>query len=374
MEISRFGVEEWMNAYEMDAKYNTGETCVESLTLKELLKLVGESDGLMDMIKTMKLDYGYIRGSEAFRNEAANLYQNMGPENILATHGGSGANFLAFYTLVNPGEKVVSVQPTYQQLYSIPESFQAEVKILELKYEDNFLPDLNRLEELLDDDTRLICLNNPNNPTGALIKRPMLEEIVELARRQGAYLLCDEVYHGLFHDPEERVPSVADLYEKGISVGSMSKVFSLAGLRMGWIAAAQEIIEECQRRRDYTIISCGKIDDFLAALALQNRDKIRERNFPRVVEQLEILDNWVAKEPAIDYVKPEAGSVAFLKYDLDISSREFCRRMIEERGVLLVPGSCFEKEGFFRLAFAGNRSELEKGLKEISCFIRNFDN
>jgi len=372
MEISRFGVEEWMNTYEMDARYNTGETCVESFTLKELLQLVGESDGLLEMIKSMKLDYGFIRGSQAFRKEAASLYQNMGPENILATHGGSGGNFLALYTLVNPGDKVVSIRPTYQQLYSIPESFQAEVKILDLQYEDGFLPDLNRLEELLDDDTRLICLNNPNNPTGALIRQPMLEEIVELARSREAYLLCDEVYRGLNHDPEEKVPSVVDLYERGISIGSMSKVYSLAGIRMGWIAAAEEIVEECQRRRDYTIISCGKIDDFLAALALQNRDRIRERNFPRVIEQLKILDDWVAEEPAIDYVKPAAGSVAFLRYDLDISSREFCRRMIEERGVLLVPGSCFEREGFFRLAFAGNRAELEQGLKEITCFIRNY--
>ncbi len=275
MEISRFGVEEWMNTYEQEARYNTGETCVESLTLKELLNLTGEAEGLLEMIKTMKLDYGYIRGSDNFRQEVARLYQNMTPDNILATHGGSGGNFLALYTLVNPGNKIISLRPTYQQLYSIPESFQARVEILELKYEDNFLPDLNQLARLIDKDTRLICLNNPNNPTGAVMGKEILNEIVSLAAKYDCYILCDEVYRGLNHDPDSTIPSIVDLYDRGISVGSMSKVYSLAGIRLGWVAAAKEIIEECQRRRDYTIISCGKIDDFIGALALKNKDKLK---------------------------------------------------------------------------------------------------
>ncbi|MGM0603504.1 MAG: aminotransferase [Bacillota bacterium] len=362
MKISPFKVEEWMNEYEMDAEYNIAETCVESLTVEELLELSGEVEEKINKLKQMKLTYGHITGSPEFKKEVSSLYKNLNEDNILATHGAIGANFLAIYSLVESTDNVVSVFPTYQQLYSIPASFGAEVRKLELKYEDGFQPDLDELRNMVDKNTKLIAINNPNNPSGALMREDVLKEVVEIARSADAYLLSDEVYHGLYQEDVE-IPSAADLYEKAVSIGSMSKVFSLAGLRMGWIAAGEDIIELCQQHRDYTTISIGMIDDYLSVIALKNRDKILARNTEKIRGQLKLLDEWVKDEELIDYVKPEAGTTAFLKYHLDISSEEFCRRLFAEKGVLAVPGSSFGRDGFFRIGFAGNREELTQGLK-----------
>ncbi len=362
MKISPFKVEEWMNEYEMDAEYNIAETCVESLTVEELLEISGEAEEKINRIKEMKLTYGHITGSPEFKKEVSSLYQTLDEDNILATHGAIGANFLAFYSLVESTDNVVSVFPTYQQLYSIPASFGAEVRRLDLKYEDGFMPDLNKLKNLVDENTKLIAINNPNNPSGALMGEDILKEIVEIARSADAYLLSDEVYRGLYQEDIE-IPSAADLYEKAVSIGSMSKIFSLAGLRMGWIAAEKDIIELCQQHRDYTAISIGMIDDYLSVIALENRDKIFARNTEKIRTQLELLDSWVKNEELIDYVKPQAGTTAFLKYNLDISSEELCRRLFSEKGVLAVPGSAFGRDGFFRIGFAGNKKELVNGLQ-----------
>src|SRR6056297_2997196 len=197
MKIAAFKVEEWMNEYEIDAEYNIAETCVESLTVEEVLNFSDDPTARLEEIKKMQLAYGDIKGSAAFKKGVSNLYQNVSPENILPSHGAIGANFLLLYSLIEAGDKVVSVFPTYQQLYSIPESFGAEVKKLELRYEDGFLPDLDKLEELVDQDTKLIAINNPNNPSGVMMDREILKKIVKIADEADAYILSDEVYRGL---------------------------------------------------------------------------------------------------------------------------------------------------------------------------------
>ena len=368
MKIAPFKVEEWMNEYEMEAEYNIAETCVESLTVDELLNYSDNPAEKLEEIKNMQLSYGDIKGSEEFKQGVSSLYQDIKPENILPSHGAIGANFLLLYSLIEPGDEVVSVFPTYQQLYSIPESFGAEVKRLELKYEDGFLPDLEKLRSLVNSKTKLIAINNPNNPSGVVMKEEMLKEIVEIARSVDAYLLADEVYRGF--DLEEKIPSAADLYQKGISVGSMSKVFSLAGLRMGWIAASDEVIELCQLHRDYTTISNPMISDYLSVIALKNKEKILKRNLSKIKKQLQILDDWVQKEELIEYVKPNGGTTAFLKYKLELDSEIFAKKLFEEKGVLVVPGIAFGREGFLRIGFAGNEKELKEGLSLLTEFLQ----
>ena len=367
MKIAAFKVEEWMNEYEIDAEYNIAETCVESLTVEEVLNFSDDPTARLEEIKKMQLTYGDIKGSAAFKKGVSNLYQNVSPENILPSHGAIGANFLLLYSLIEAKDEVVSVFPTYQQLYSIPESFGAAVKKLDLKYEDGFLPDLEKLRSLVTDKTKLIAINNPNNPSGVVMKREILEEIVEIARASKAYILADEVYRGF--DLEEEIPSIADLYEKGISVGSMSKVFSLAGLRMGWIAGPEKVIELCQLHRDYTTISNSMISDYLSVIALENKDQILKRNLAKVRKQLQILDDWVQNEDLIEYVKPNGGTTAFLKYKLDLDSEKFAQKLFKEKGVLVVPGIAFGRENFMRIGFAGNQKELEAGLALLKEFL-----
>ncbi|WNC14328.1 aminotransferase [Brevibacillus brevis] len=371
MEIKAFSVEEWMNAYEMSATYNIAETCVDSLTLEELVTMDGTNpDEFFRSLYSKKLTYGHIEGSPEFRQLVAGLYTSIEPHNVLVMNGGIGANFLVFYSLVQPGDHVVSVHPTYQQIYEVPASFGATVDLLKLRPENNFLPDLDELRSLVRSNTKLICINNPNNPSGAVMERDILEQIVEIARSCGAYVLCDEVYRNLLQDDDADVPSIADLYEKGISTSSVSKALSLAGLRLGWIAAPQEVIAECMKHRDYTTISCGMLDDILAVHALKNYDNILKRNRKIVRDNLAILDEWVKNEPLFSYVKPRAGTTALLKYDLPVPSVTFCTGLLANTGAFLTPGTCFDMEGYVRIGYACSTEMLREGLTKLSEYVR----
>ena len=187
-----------MNAYETGAKYNIAETCVDSVSLDELFALTGtDKESFLADFCQRRLTYGHIEGNPDFLNGVCGLYKTIRPENVVTTHGASGANHHVFYSLVNPGDRVISIMPTYQQLYSIPESYGAEVVLLHLKQENGYLPDLDALRALAVPGTKLICINNPNNPTGALMDTALLKEIVEIARSVGAWVLCDEVYRHL---------------------------------------------------------------------------------------------------------------------------------------------------------------------------------
>lgn len=237
MKIRDFGVEIWMNAWENKCEWNLAETCVESLTVAELLEMAGKTDTILSELLPLKLTYGAIEGSDRLRDLVAGLYGKQNRENVSITHGAIGANALVHETLVERGDRVISVLPTYQQHYSIPESYGADIQILKLREENGFLPDLTELKKLATPGTKLIAINNPNNPTGSLMDEAFLKEIVEIARDCGAWILCDEVYRGTDQTGDGMTASIADLYEKGISTGSMSKTYSLAGLRLGWIVA-----------------------------------------------------------------------------------------------------------------------------------------
>ncbi|MGF1843743.1 aminotransferase [Vibrio clamense] len=369
MKIKEFGVEIWMNEYENSCLYNLAETCVESLTVEQLLDMAGKRETILNELLPMKLTYGAIEGSDRLRNNITEIYQNQQKENILITHGAIGANALIHQTLVEPGDRVVSVLPTYQQHYSIPESFGADVQIVKLKEENNFLPDLEELQKLTNSNTRLITINNPNNPTGALMDETFLKQIVDIARACDAYLLCDEVYRGTDASGDGFTASIADLYEKGISTASMSKSFSLAGLRLGWIAAPTDVIHAVTIHRDYNTISVGMLDDHFACIALECKEQILERSRSICQANREVLDAWISNEPLISYVKPQSGTVALLKYDLDMSSREFCVRLLESKGVMFTPGSVLEMEGYVRIGYANNPQVLKDGLQKTSEFL-----
>jgi aspartate/methionine/tyrosine aminotransferase len=370
MKIKEFGVEIWMNAYETKCKYNLAETCVESITIEQLLEFAGKKDSILCELLPMKMTYGAIEGSDRLRWLVSELYDKQSPQNVIITHGAIGANALVHETLVEPGDHVISVGPTYQQHYSIPESYGADVSILRLREENAFLPVLEELRGMVRKNTKLIALNNPNNPTGALMDRALLEEIVEVARSVDAWLLCDEVYRGVDQEGNGYTVSIADLYEKGISTASMSKAYSLAGLRLGWIVGPIELIHAVSIHRDYNTISVGMLDDHFACIALENRDRILARNHAITRTNLQILDAWVADEPKVSYVKPKSGTTALLKIAVDMSSRDFCVRLLDAKGVMFTPGSALDIEGYVRIGYANNSEVLKEGLAKVSEFLR----
>jgi aspartate/methionine/tyrosine aminotransferase len=366
LKIARFALEQWMDEYEGKVSFNLAETCVKSLTLGELLDLAGSS---LDDVMDLPLTYGDIPGSPALRSLLAGLYQRHDPNNVLVMNGAIGANFLLFYSLVSPGDTVISVFPAYEQLYRVAESFGAQVKRLLLRPETGYQPDVDELSDLIDKRTRLIVINNPHNPTGAVIEEPTLSRICRLAEDCGAYVLCDEAYRGLYIPEGMRVPSALELSSRAIVTGSFAKPFSLAGLRLGWIAAPSAVIGECLIHRDYTTISCGRLDDHLAVLAMSHLDRLMQRNLTLLRRNFRIVDDWVAEHPAISYVPPRGGTTAFLHYDLPISSRDLCLQLVEKHSTLLAPGECFECENYLRLGFACDTELLRTGLGHLSALL-----
>ena len=367
MNIKPFAVEEWMNEYETGARYNIAETCVDSVSLDELFALAGESkDEFLSKFCATRLTYGDIWGSDALREGVCRLYRTVRPDEVVLTHGAAGANHHVFCSLISAGDRVVSIMPTYQQLYSIPEAIGADVAIMHLKQENHYLPDLDELKALVTPGTKMVCINNPNNPTGALMSRELLEQIIEIARGANAYVLCDEVYRHLTQ-ADGWCESVADLYEKGISVSSMSKVFSLAGIRMGWIATHDKAaVKAFLSHRDYNLISCGMFDDAVASIALRHSDEMIRRNQAIVRENLAILDEWVQAHPHFYYTKPQAGTTALVYYDYDIPSYEFCERLYHGTGSFVTPGDCFEQPHSMRIGYACDAQTLKDGLAALA--------
>jgi len=370
MQITPFAVEQWMNAHETECRYNLAETCVASLSIAELLDVVGRPASTLAELLPLKMTYGAIEGSDRLRAAIAALYAAQSSHNVLVTHGAIGANSLVYQALVSAGDRVVTIVPNYQQHYSIPESLGADVRRLHLRADQDYLPDLEELRRLVTPGTKLISFSNPNNPTGSLIDRACIDEIVRVASAVGAYILSDEVYRGTTQQGDAHTPSIADLYPKGISTGSMSKAFSLAGLRLGWICGPSEVLRAAEIHRDYTTISVGMLDDFFASIALENSVKILARSRSIVRTNLATLDRWMQSEDAMAYVKPRAGTVALLRYSFDLPSHDFCVRLLDQTGVLLTPGSAFEVEGCVRTGYANEHAILEQGLQLTSGFLR----
>jgi len=365
MRIAPFKIEEWMNQYEASAKYDLTTTCIKPLSVNELCKI---TDTNPNSVMDIALGYGDITGSLRLKNAIKDLYKNQQLENITITHGAIGANQLVFLSILEKGDEVVSIVPTYQQHYSIPESLNANVKLYFLKEENNWLPDLEELAKIITPKTKLLCLNNPNNPTGAVIPDYMLKEIVKIAKDNNAWILSDEVYRGLNLFGEPYSVSIADIYQKGISVGSMSKTYSLPGLRVGWVCARDDLINEINHQRQYNTISISTLDDYFASIALENREKISERNFNILHNGYNILKTWAENEELVECIYPQGGTTALIRYLKDIPSKELCKDFQAKTGVALLPGETLEMEGYVRVGFCADC--LSNALEKFSEYLR----
>lgn len=352
MKIDNFKIEEWMNKYEASAKYDLTTTCISPFSLNELMSLTDSGKSIFDV----PLSYRDITGSLRLKSAIKSLYENIEEQNITITHGAIGANQLVFLSLLEAGDEVVSIVPTYQQHYSIPKSIGANVKLIFLKEENLWLPDLEELEQTLTPKTKLLCLNNPNNPTGSVIPDEMLYKICQIAERYNIWVLSDEVYRGLnlYGNPYSK--SIADIYEKGISVGSMSKTYSLPGLRIGWVTGRLDLINEVNHQRQYNTISISVLDEFFASIALENKGLIAERNFKILKNGENVLKSSLknGRNAGLSCVLPNGGTTALLKYNREIPSKKLCHDLQVHTGVALLPGETLEMEGYVRIGFAAD--------------------
>lgn len=368
MRIDTFKIEEWMNRYCPNAKYDLTSTCIKPLSIREMLGLCN-AENPWEVLDT-PLTYGEIHGSERLKKAIKSLYTNQELENITVTHGAIGANELLYKSILEKSDEILSIIPAYQQHYSIPKSLGCETKLVYLKEESKWQPNLRELENSITRRTKLICLTNPNNPTGAVLSDLTLERIVEIAKSKNIWVLCDEAYRGLNFTDKPYSKSIADLYERGISIGSMSKTYSLPGLRVGWICARNDLITEINKHREYNTISISILDDYFSAIALENRDKIAQRNFYIIQNGLSIFNEWLNGEIYVKANLPQGGTTAIVRYKKDIPSKTLCKNLFNKTGVLLLPGETMEVEGTVRMGFCVEPDILKTGLKLFSEYLR----
>ena len=367
--IEPFAVEQWMNAWETRCRLNLAETCVDSLTIAGLLALCGRNRADLADLLDVTMTYGAIEGSDRLRDGICGLYDRQQRDNIVVTHGTIGANMLVYRALVSPGDRVVSIVPTYQQHVAIPESLGAQVHKVALRPENGYLPDMSELAAAVTPGTRMISIANPNNPTGALMPGSMLNDLAAIARKAGAWILGDEVYRGTDQNDPGVTASIADIYDRGISTAGMSKAFSLAGLRLGWIAGPPDLLRDVAIHRDYDTISVGILDDHLAALALEHRAAILARSRQITRTNRALLDDWLAGQPRLGWVRPASGTTALIRYELDLGSEDLCRRLLRQTGVLLTPGAALGMEGQVRIGYGCATETLRAGLAALADFV-----
>lgn len=335
------------------------------MSIDDLTILSKKRDPANPVNLSTKLTYGAIRGSERLRGLVSDLFEDetagiLSADKILITQGAIVANFLLLYTLIGPEDHVVSIYPTYQQLYGVPQSLGAEVSLWKLRADNGYVPDVAELPSLVKSNTKMIILNNPNNPTGATIPKAVLSLIVEFARARDIIILSDEVYRPLYHSlPSDTSmpPSILSFgYDKTVSTGSMSKAWALAGIRLGWIASRDKgIIEAVAEARDYTTISVSQLDDQVASYALSDavRPALIKRNLELARTNLTLLGEFVESHKGVcSWVKPTAGTTAFIQFTdggKPVDDVAFCLDVLDKTKVMFLPGSkCFGHDQDFK--------------------------
>lgn len=373
MKIETFALERWMTAWETKTPFDIAESGIYPMTARELLELepAEERGRTLDGLLDTRLGYSEAPGTFELRSLIAATYRDTGPQEILVTTGAIEANFLLFNVLLEPGDHVVAVYPAYQQLYSVPRAIGCDVALWKLRMDGGFRYDVDDLERLVTPRTRLIVINTPHNPTGAMLSAGELRRIDRLAYSVGASVLSDEAYRWLeIPGSEPMAPPMRNLGGVSISVGTLSKPFGLPGLRIGWIAGPADLVASCWATRDYVSLSPGKLNDALAVLALRHRERISERTQEIVRRNLETANAWFAEHSdVVSWTPPRGGLLALLRYALDIPSLELANRLAERYGVMLAPGSAFGVEHHLRIGIGQVPETFAEGLRRTAaCF------
>ena len=372
MNIEKFELEWWLNPYDAIATHNMGSSCCKPMNMQELFELDGVSrDEVMDEIASMSLHYGYFEGMPRLKDAVAGLFETpqVAAENVMVVHGATSANALTCYVLCEKGDNVIVVVPSYQQFVSIPAALGCEVRQYVSGPEDGFGINFRRLADMVDGHTKAIFLTSPSNPTGYGMSREELEQLAAIARPVGAYVVCDEIYRGL---TEGYAASIVDVYERGISTGGTSKVFSSAGLRIGWIVTRDlGLTHVIKNLRSFNTICESPITELLAAIVLEHKEEIFARNRKICAEGRAALNEWLKGQPHLHLACESQGSTSFLTYDWDIPTKEFCEDLFDKTGALVCHGMCFNMEHGFRIGYGyGDVEYFKAGLAKLAEYTQ----
>ena len=375
MQFAPFELERTFAKYEHVPGMNVlGASDAETLTVDQLLKMSREP---VDLTR-LTLGYGDTRGLWELRKAIAESYETeaIRPENVLVTVGASEAIFLALHTMMKPNDTALVCEPAYQGLYEMASAAGARV----IKYgfneaNDGFAPDLDFIQRTLSQRPApdLLVLNSPHNPTGHAFDESSMKELLALARENGTRVLVDEVFLGVVINSEQQIQSAALLDQEASVIGSFSKVYGLAGLRVGWLVGKTEFIEQCIDLRYYTVLVPPSIVQQLAIIAIENKARILARTQSNVDENFDYVRRWLdERADVLDWVRPTAGLVMLIRLKSDRNTAEFTGELAERCKVFLVPcTTCFGMpEGFLRLGLGGNPAAFRAGLKVFDNYLR----
>jgi len=367
MNIETFEMERWQSQWENVVEYNLAESGVDPLTVEELL---GGSEAVGELGR-QKMLYNQGNGTPELRGLISSLYPGAGRDNVVVTHGTCEANYLAIWSLIEPGDEVVVMLPNYMQIWGLARGFGARVTPFHLREEHRWAPDLDELHRAVTSRTKLIAVCNPNNPTGSVLSDAAMGEIVAAAQRAGAWLLADEVYQGA-ELSRQTTSSFWGRYEKTIVSNGLSKAYGLPGLRIGWTVGPKDLTYRLWSYKDYTTIASSVLSDLLARRALEPsmRERILDRTRSIVRRNYPVLERWIAGHGQdFSLVPPAAGAIAYLRYRHAINSSDLMERCIRERSLLIVPGDHFGMDGFIRLNYGVPADHLREGLARLDATL-----
>ncbi len=358
MKIRDFKLEVYFGKYEFTAPYLLAQSDCEAMTVAELLAY---EPGAEEILKGCWLGYTEVTGSPELREMASRLYSDIKPDEILMHTGAQEAIYAYMNVLLEKGDHVISMFPAYQSLYEVALSLECEVSKWELRPgPKKWELDFDELETLIRPDTKLIVVNTPNNPTGYTLTKEEIVKLCTIADKHGIYVFADEVYRGLNLDEQER-PWVADVYDRAVSLGVLSKSYGLAGLRVGWAATRDKaLLDKMTRFKHYLSICNSAPSEALSAIAFKHSDKLLKRSLAIIEANLKTADSFFDRHKNMfSYYRPQCGPVAFHRMNIDEPIGDFCEKLVRKAGVLLLPSSVYEYDGpFFRMGY-GRKSFAE---------------
>ncbi|HEV2128251.1 MAG TPA: aminotransferase class I/II-fold pyridoxal phosphate-dependent enzyme [Thermomicrobiales bacterium] len=361
MKIETFALERWMTTWELNVSHDITESGIAPMSIDDLLRIAEIDDpaGTIRELMAAPQLYSEARGTEALRGIIAGMFETASADDVLVTTGAIEANFLVYNALLEAGDHVVVTTPCYQQLISIPKAIGAEVSEWRVTPESGFTFDLDALDSLVTDRTKLIVINSPHNPTGAVLSQADAERIARIANRADAWVLSDEAYRWLTHPGGIELPGpFRDFYPKSVSVSTMSKFFGLPGLRLGWLVGTAELAAECWSMRDYVSLSPAWLSDRFSQIAVANYRKVQQRNHGILEKNLTKAREWFAENADIvSWSEPKAGLLAMMKVHGFENTDDLSEHLARDVGVMLAPGSAFGLPGYLRIGI-GQRPEI----------------
>ncbi len=372
MKIPPFLLERWMTRHETRVQYDIAESGILPLSTNDLLDFEppAERAATLERLLATPLGYSEACGTRELRDMLAATYTRGDADHILVTTGAIEANYLLYNVLLGPGDHVIAPYPAYQQLYEVPKAIGCDVSLWHVGPDTGYRYDVAALEKLLTSKTRVIVVNTPHNPTGAMLSPSDAARVYALAESVGATVIGDEAYRWL--DVPGGEPFAGPMFDRGpfgISVGTLSKPFGLPGLRIGWMAASSKVVEQCWGLRDYITLSPGKLNDALARLGLKHREAIVARNTRIIETNLKVAAAWIAERPYLSWTPPRGGLLALINYAIDVPSFVLADRLATEQSVMLAPGSAFGYEHHLRLGIGQRPDIFAEGLRRAGIVL-----